>query len=174
MDAATGHRHHLAHVGPVLVEEQAARQVLQGVAIPADVVVTLHRHRVTLELAHRRAGVQVVHPRQAQPLGHHAKGHAVVLLPGVGAVAGAVHVHDHVVLARPVGHALDRAPADHQVEHDHHAAQFLGKLGALVDVFHRRAGHVQVAALDLAGGRTGLVDSVHHVQEAVTPVHEGL
>jgi hypothetical protein len=43
-----------------------------------------------------------------------------------------------------------------------------------VDVFHRRAGHVQVAALDLAGGRTGLVHAFHHVQEAVAPVHEGL
>jgi hypothetical protein len=33
------------------------------------------------------------------------------------------------------------------------AAQFLGELGALVHVLHRRGGDVQVAALDLAGRR---------------------
>ena len=72
------------------------------------------------------------------------------------------------------GHALDRGVADHQVDHHDHAAQFLGEFGAAVHLFHGAGGHVEVAALDLAGGGTGLVDRVHHVQEAVTPVHEGL
>ena len=89
-------------------------------------------------------------------------------------MAGAVHVHDHVVLAAPVGHGLDGGPADHQVHHHDHRAQVFGKLGALVHVFHGGGGDVQVAALDLAGLGAGLVDGFHHKQKAVTPVHEGL
>ena len=98
----------------------------------------------------------------------------MVLLPRVGAVARAVQVQDHVVAAAPFAQALDAGPADDEVDHDDHAAQALGELGALVDRLHRAAGDVQVAALDLAGGGTRLVDAVHHVQEAVAPVHEGL
>ena len=174
VDAAGGHGHDLLGVGPVHVEEQAARQVDLRIRVAADVVVALHGERVALQLADGGAGVQVVAAGQAQPLGDHAEAHAMVLLPRVGAVTGAVHVHDHVVLAAPVGHALDGRPADHQVDHDHHAAQVLGELGALVHVFHRRGGDVQVAALHLARGGAGFIDAVHHVQEAVAPVHEGL
>ncbi len=174
VDAAGGDRHHLLQRAPVLVEVDAARQVHLGVRVAADVVVALHRHRVAFELADRRAGVDVVHTRQAHPLGDDAEAHAVVLLARVGAVAGAVQVQDHVVLAAPVAERLDTGVADHQVDHDDHRAQVLRELRAAVHLFHRAGGDVQVAALDLAGGGAGLVDGVHHEQEAVAPVHEGL
>ncbi len=98
----------------------------------------------------------------------------MVLLPGIGAVARAVQVQDHVVLAGPVRHALDRGVADHQVDHDDHAAQALREVGAGVHLLHRAGGHVEVVALDLAGRGARLVDRVHAVEEAVAPVHEGL
>ena len=161
-------------IAPVLVEIEAARQIGARIGVAADVVVALHGQRIALQLADRGAGVQVVDAGQAQPLGDHAEADAVVLLPRVGAVAGAVHVQDHVVAAAPLGQDLDRRPADDQVDHDDDAAEFLGELGALVHVLHGGAGHVQVAALDLAGGRGGLVDAFHHVEEAVAPVHERL
>jgi hypothetical protein len=52
---------------------------------------------------------------------------------------------------------LDRRVADHQIDHDDDRAQFLGELGASVHLLHRAGGHVQVAALDLAGGGLALL-----------------
>ena len=98
----------------------------------------------------------------------------MVFLAGVGSMPGTVHVHDHVIAAAPLGHGLDCGPADHQIHHHHHAAQLFGHFGAFVHRFHGAGGDVQVAALDLAGDRLRLVHRVHHVQKAVTPVHEGL
>ena len=92
----------------------------------------------------------------------------------VGRVAGAVQVQDHVVLARPLGHRLDRGVADDEVDHDDDRAELLGELGALVHVLHRAGGDVEVVALDLAGRGRGAVDGFHAVEEAVAPVHEGL
>ena len=89
-------------------------------------------------------------------------------------MARAVHVHDHVVLAAPVGHGLDRGPANHQVHHHDHRAQVFGKFGPLVHVFHGGAGDIEVAAFDFARLGAGLGDRVHHKQKAVTPVHKGL
>ncbi len=174
MNAARRDRHDFAQVGPVLIEEQAARQVLLGVAVAADVVVALHRHGIALELAHRRAGVQMIDACEAQPLGDDSEADAVVLLARVGAMSGTMHVQDHVVLAAPVGHALDRRPADDQVDHHDDRAQLLGELRALVHVLHGPGGDVQIRALDLAGGRARLVDGIHDIEEAVAPVHEGL
>ena len=85
-----------------------------------------------------------------------------------------MQVQDHVVAARPLRHRLDRGIADHQVDHDHAAAQLLGELGALVHVLHGPGGHVQVGALELAGRGLGTVDRLHAVQEPVAPVHERL
>ena len=96
------------------------------------------------------------------------------LLPGVGAVAGAVQVQDHVVAPRPFRHRLDRGVADHQVDHDDDAAERLGELRPLVHVLHGPGGDVQIGALDLAGQRLGPVHRLHAVQEPVAPVHEGL
>ena len=59
--------------------------------------------------------MQVIDAGQAQPLGDDAKAHAVVLLARVGAVAGAVHVQDHVVAAlarvRSTAEGTGRDPA---------------------------------------------------------------
>ena len=71
----------------------------------------------------------------------------MVLLPRVGGMAGAMQVQDHVVLARPLGHRLDRGVADHQVDHDDDRAQLLGKFGALVHVLHRAGGDVEIVPL---------------------------
>ena len=98
----------------------------------------------------------------------------MILLPGVGAVPGPVQVQDHAVAPGPLGHRLDGRVADGQVDHDDDAAEFLGELGALVHVLHRRRGHVQVVALDLAGLRLGPVDRLDAVQEPVAPAHERL
>ena len=111
--------------------------------------------RVALELADDGAGMDVVDAGQPHPLGDHAEGHAVGLLPRVGAVAGAVQVQDHVVAARPLRHRLDRGVADDEVDHDDDRAELLGELGALVHVLHRAGGDVEVGALDLAGRRPG-------------------
>ena len=96
------------------------------------------------------------------------------LLARVGAVPGAVHVQDHVVAARPAGHALDRGPPDHQVDHDDDRAELAGELRSLVHVLHGSGRDVEIGALDLTGRRTRLVDRIHHVEKAVAPVHEGL
>src|SRR6185437_4773340 len=142
--------------------------------VAAHVVVALHGGRVAFELADRGAGVQVVDAGEAQPLGDDAEADAVGLLARVSAVAGTVHVQDHVVAPRPVRHALDGGPADDQVDHDDHRAELTGELGALVHPLHRPGGYVEIGALDRTGGRARLVDRVHDVQEAVAPVHEGL
>ncbi|OPZ12305.1 MAG: hypothetical protein BWZ07_01427 [Alphaproteobacteria bacterium ADurb.BinA280] len=118
--------------------------------------------------------MQMIDTGQTQPFRHHAEADAVVLLTCVSAVTSAMHVHDHVVLACPVSHALDRAPSDDQIQHDHDRAQFLSEFCTLIDIFHGRAGDVQVGAFHLAGRGTGFVDAIHDVEKAVTPVHEGL
>ena len=52
--------------------------------------------------------------------------------------------------------------------------ELLRELRAAVHLLHRAGGDVQVAAFDLAGRRARLVHRVHHEEEAVAPVHEGL
>ena len=129
---------------------------------------------VALELADDGAGVEVVDAGETQPLGDDAERDAVVLLPGVGRVPGAMHVQQHVVLGGPLGHRLDGGPSDDEVDHDHDRPQFLGELGALVHLLHRRRGDVEVVTLDLAARRLGAVDRLHAVQESVAPLHERL
>ena len=64
VDSAGSHRHHLAQAGPVLLEEQAVRQIL-GVARLAQRVVDARDHRrVAFELADHRARVDVIDARQ--------------------------------------------------------------------------------------------------------------
>ena len=41
----------------------------------------------------------------------------MIFLPRVSSVPRAVHVHDHVVLATPVRHTLNRGVANHQIDH---------------------------------------------------------
>ena len=89
-------------------------------------------------------------------------------------MAGAVEMQDHVVLARPFRHRLDRGVADDEVDHHDDRAELLGEFGALVHVLHRRGGDVEIGALDLAGRGLRPVDRLHAVEEAVAPVHEGL
>ena len=103
VNAARGHGHHLAHPAPLLAVEQAPRQVDFVDRLTTDVVVALHRQRIALQLAHGGARMQMIDAGQPEPFGDHAERHAVRLLPGVGAVARAVHVQDHVVVAAPVG-----------------------------------------------------------------------
>ena len=83
-------------------------------------------------------------------------------------------MQDHVVLARPFRHRLDRGVADHQIDHDDDRAELLGEFGALVHVLHGAGGDVEIGALDLAGGGLRLVDRLHAVQEALAPMHERL
>jgi hypothetical protein len=87
-------------------------------------------------------------------------------------MAGPMEVEQHPVAPRPLGHRLHRR--DREVHHDDHTADLLGELGALVHVLHRRAGHVHVVALDLAGGGRRPVHGLDRVQIAVTPTHERL
>ncbi len=68
MDAAGRHRHHLAQAGPVLLEEQAALQVDFVVRLAQHVVEALHGQRIALQLADRRAGMDVVDAGQPHPL----------------------------------------------------------------------------------------------------------
>ena len=174
MDAAAGDRHHLVQRGPVLLEEQALLKLHRRVGVEQRVVEAANHLRVALELADHGAGVDVIDPRHPHPLADHTEVHAVIFLPRVGAVAGAMQVKNHVVLARPDGHALDRGVADHQVDHDDHAAQALGELGPRIHLLHRAGGHVEIVALDLAAGGAGLVDCLHAIQKAIAPMHEGL
>ena len=164
----------LRRFGPVLLEEEAALQVDCVLVVAAHVVEALHGQRVALELADGGAGVDVIDPGHPHPFGDHAERHAVVLLPRVRAVTGAVQVQDHVVPARPVRHRLDRRVADHEIDHHDDRSELLRELGALVHVLHRRRGHVEVCALDLAGADLRLVHRFHAVEEAVAPVHERL
>ena len=159
MDAAGGDRHHLVERGPVLVEEQAVLERLRRVGLPQRVVEAAGHERIALELADHGAGMDVVDAGEPHPFGDDAEVHAVVLLPRIGRVAGAVQVQDHVVPARPLGHRLDRGVADHEVDHDDHRAELLGELGALVHVLHGAGGDVEVVALDLAGLGLGAVDA---------------
>ena len=128
-----------------------ARQVDLVLRFATDIVVALHGRRIALELADRGARMDVIDAGQPHPFGDDAERDAMGLLAGVGAVAGAVQVQDHVVLARPFGDRLDRGVADDQVDHDDHRAHLLGELGAAVHLLHRAGGDVEVVALDLAG-----------------------
>ncbi len=58
-----------------------------------------------------------------------------------------MQMQDHVVGARPLRHRLDRRVADDEVDHDDAAAELVREVGALVHVFHRRAGDVEVVTL---------------------------
>ena len=53
-------------------------------------------------------------------------------------------------------------------------AEFLGELGALIHILHRRGGDVEIGALDLAGRGLRLVDRLHAIEEALAPMHEWL
>ena len=124
-------------------------RVAQRVVVAADV------GRVALQLADHGAGVDVVHADQPAPLGDDPEADAVRLLPGVGAVPGAVQVQDDAVPAGPPRHRVHRGVPDRQVDHDDDAAEFLGEVGPLVHVLHGRGGDVEVVALDLAGPLLG-------------------
>ncbi len=174
VDAAGRDGHHLAQVRPVLIEEQAALQVLPRHRIAAHVVEALHRHRIAFELADGRSGVQVIDAGETQPLRDHPERHAVVLLARVRAVPRAVHVQDHVVAPRPARHRLDRGPADDEVDHHDARAELLRELGALVHRFHRAGRHVEVVPLHLAAVRLRAVHRFHAEEEAIAPVHERL
>ena len=161
MDAAGGDRHDLVQRGPVLLEEQAVLQTSAAcVRVAQRVVEALDHQRIAFELADDRARVDVVDAGHAHPLADDAEVHAVILLARVGRIAGAVQVQDHVVLARPLGHRLDRRVADHEIDHDDDRAELLGELGALVHLLHRAGGDVEVVALHLAGRGRGLVDAL--------------
>ena len=139
VDAARGHRHHLvAGDAQCWSKNMPCSSATRVEVLAADVVVAAHRRRVAFELADDGAGVDVVDAGEAHPFGDDAERDAVVLLPRVGDVAGAVQVQDHVVLARPFRHRLDRGVADDEVDHDDDGAELLGEFGALVHVLHRR------------------------------------
>ena len=130
--------------------------------------------RIAFQLADDGAGVDVIHTRHAHPFGNHAKRHAVIFLARVGAVAGAMQMQNHVVLAAPFRHGLYRRVADHEIDHDDVGTQVTGELGALVHVFHGRGGDVQVMALHFAGFRAGFVHRFHDEQKSVAPMHKRL
>src|SRR6266850_804111 len=73
MNAARGHRHDLAQPAPVLAVKQPSGKIDLGDDVAAYVVVALHGHRITLELADRGAGMKVIDPGQPEPLGDHAE-----------------------------------------------------------------------------------------------------
>ncbi len=139
-----------------------------------SVVETGDNVRVAFEFSHHGAGVNMVDAGHPHPLGNHPETHAVVLLPGVRAVARSVQMQDHSVAAGPFGHGLNRGIANRQVDHHHDSAELASELGPLVHVLHRRGGHVQVVALDFAGLGLGPVDRLHAVEIAITPAHERL
>ena len=58
-----------------------------------------------------------------------------------------MQVKNHVVLARPQRHALDRGVANHQVDHDDHAAQDVGGV-ARARAFASRLGDAPLAIID--------------------------
>ena len=146
-----------------------------GNEVLAENVVEASRgERIALELADDGACVNVVDARKPHPLRDHAEGHAVRLLPRIGAVARAVKVQDHVVVTRPFRDGLDGGIADHKVDHDDDAAKLLSEVGALVHLFHGSGGDVQVRALHLTRLGLRLVHGFHAVEEALAPMHEGL
>ena len=84
-------------------------------------------------------------------------------------------VQQHAVLAAPIRQARVGGEAGGQeVVHDDRRAERLGELRALVHLFRRRRGDVQIMALALAGFGFGLVHRFHDEFEAVLPAHEGL
>ena len=174
MYAAGGHRHHPGQTGPVLLEENTALQIDAVVAFAQHVVEALHRVGIAFELAHDRAGVDVIDTRQSHPLADHAEGDAMIPLTRVGRMTGPVQVQQHIVAPRPACHRLDRRVADHQIDHDDHRAELAGEIGPLVHLLHRPGGDVQVMPLDLARSRLRPVHRLHAVEEAIAPVHERL
>ena len=98
----------------------------------------------------------------------------MIALARISAVPGAMQMQDHVVLAGPVRHRLNRGPADHEVDHHDARAQLLREFGALVHVLHGAGRHVQIVPFDLAGFRLRAVHRIHRKQKAVAPMHERL
>ncbi len=113
-------------------------------------------------------------PEQAAPLRDDAERHAVRLLTGVRAVAGAVQMQDHAVGPAPLRHRGHRRVADREVLHDDDRADLLGELGALVHLLHGGGGDVEVMALDLTRRGLGALHGLHAVDVAVAPAHERL
>ena len=142
--------------------------------LAAGVIDAANNVRVTFQLTDDGARVDVVDSSHTHPFRDDAERYAVVLLACVRGVPGPMQMQDHAVLPAPFRHRLDRRIADDKVDHDDDAAELLGELRPLVHVFHGRAGHVEVMALDLARLGDGLVDALHAIEEAVTPMHERL
>ena len=89
-------------------------------------------------------------------------------------MARAVHMQNHVVLAAPVRHGLNRSPADDQINHDDVRAQGLCKLSARIHLFHICGSHIQIVTFNLTGVCLCSVNGFHTKQEAIAPVHERL
>ena len=175
VDAARCDRDHAGHGAPVLVEEDAAAAVFLDEIVAHDVDPAQGGGAVAFELAHHGAGVQVVTAREAQHLGQHAEVDAVVRVAVEHGVHGAVDVQQHAVVAAPVGQAGVGAQATGQVVvHDDRRAEFFRVFGALVHLFGRGRGDVEVVALALAGLALGLLDGFLHEVETLAPAHEGL
>jgi hypothetical protein len=62
----------------------------------------------------------------------------------------------------------------HQIDHDDDGAQALGEFRTLVHILDGCSGDVEIRTLHLAGGSAGFIDGIHHIEEAVAPMHEGL
>ena len=116
----------------------------------------------------------MVDARHTHPFADDAEIHTVVLLPRVGGITSAVQVQNHVIFARPFSHALNRGVANHQINHDNHAAERFGEFGTLVHIFHRAGGNVEVVPLHLAGRSASTVHRFHAVKETIAPVHKRL
>ena len=174
MNPAGRDRHHLAQRGPVLVEEQTVLQARGRARLAQRVVEALDHERIAFELADHGAGMDVIDAGHAHPLADDAEVHAVVLLARIGGITGAMQVQNHVVLARPLRHRLDRGVADDQVDHDDGRAERARELGSFVHVFHGAGGDVEVVTLHFTGRGRSAIDRLHAVEKAVPPAHEGL
>src|SRR5208283_1119025 len=89
-------------------------------------------------------------------------------------MARAVEMQDHAVLARPFRHRLDRGIADYQIDHDDDGAKLTGKFRALVHIFHRSPGDVEIGSLDLPRRGLRLVYRLHAIEKTLAPMHERL
>ena len=163
-----------AQRGPVLIEEEAVLQPCGRARLAQRIVEALDRQRIAFQFADHGPGVQVVHSRHAHPFADHPEIDAVVFLARVSRIARAVQVQNHIVLPRPLGHRLNGGVANHEIDHDDRRTQFFGALGALVHLFHRAGGYVEIVALHLAGGGGCPVHRFHAAQEALPPAHERL
>merc|ERR1712100_666827 len=175
VDTAGSNGEHTRHGTPVLIEEVAAAAIFRHERFTQLVDVAEGGLTITFKFADHGAGVELVTTGQTQTLGENAEVNAVLGVTVNHRVHGAVNVKQHAVLAAPLRQTgVGRKSTGDEVMHDDRHTEFFGELSALIHLFRRVGGHVEIVTFLLSGFLLRQLDRFCNKFEAVLPTLERL